>query len=72
MYRFAVADKGETGTDAADLGSVSEQPRRAPKTGASERIGSDRISAYHEYTRAKGVNWPLYLIARMFLVSRPS
>ena len=68
MYRFAVADKGATGKDAADLGSVSEQPRTAPKTGASERIGSDRISAYHEYTRAKGVNWPLYLIARMFLV----
>ena len=68
MYRFAVADKGATGKDSAEPGSVTEKPRKAPKTGASERIGADRISAYHEYTRTKGVNWPLYVVARMILV----
>jgi 1-acyl-sn-glycerol-3-phosphate acyltransferase len=44
-----------------------ERPRRAPKTGASDRIGADRISAYHEYTRTKGVNWVIYFLARLFL-----
>lgn len=68
MYRFAVAGTGETGKGAGDGGGVGEQPRKAPKTGASERIGAERITAYHEYTRTKGVNWPLYVIARMILV----
>ncbi len=67
MYRFAVADKGATGKGAGDSASVTEKPRRAPKTGASERIGSERITAYHEYTRTKGVNWVLYVVARLFL-----
>ena len=44
-----------------------EQPRRAPKTGASERIGAERIAAYHDFTRRKGVNWPLYILIRCFL-----
>lgn len=64
MYRFAVADEGDSGGD----GAAAEAPRRAPRTGASERIGAERISAYHEYTRTKGVNWPLYVICRAFLV----
>ena len=64
MYRFAVADKGENEPPGAQR-HREEKPRRAPKTGASERIGSDRITAYHEYTRTKGVNWPLYLVARV-------
>jgi len=68
VYRFAVAGTGETGKGAGDGGGVGEQPRKAPKTGASERIGAERITAYHEYTRTKGVNWPLYVIARMILV----
>ncbi len=44
-----------------------EQPRRAPQTGAAERIGSERIAAYHEYTRTKGVNTFLYIFARLIL-----
>ena len=27
----------------------------------------ERLQAYHEYTRRHGVNWPLYLLARIFL-----
>ena len=68
MYRFAVADKGDSGKGASGSEGVREEPRKAPKTGASERIGADRITAYHEYTRTKGVNWPLYVIARAILV----
>jgi len=68
VYRFAVADTGDTGTGAGDRGTVSERPRRAPETGASTRIGSERITAFHEYTRTKGVNWPLYFVARLLLV----
>jgi glycerol-3-phosphate dehydrogenase (NAD(P)+) len=45
-----------------------EEPRRAPRTEAAERIGEERIRAYHEYTRTKGVNFLLYSIARAFLV----
>jgi len=67
VYRFAVSDKGATGKGGADSGGVVEEPRKAPRTGASERIGSERISAYHEYTRTKGVNWVLYVVARIFL-----
>jgi 1-acyl-sn-glycerol-3-phosphate acyltransferase len=64
VYRFAVVDEGDSGRD----GAVAEAPRKAPDTGASERIGAERIGAYHEYTRTKGVNWPLYVICRAFLV----
>ncbi len=67
MYRFAVSDKGETRPHQADPRTEEEKPRRAPMTGASDRIGSDRISAYHEYTRTKGVNWVIYFVARLFL-----
>lgn len=27
----------------------------------------ERLASYHEYTRKHGINWPLYLIARLFL-----
>ncbi len=27
----------------------------------------ERLSRYHEYTRRHGVNWPLYLLARIFM-----
>ncbi len=67
MYRSAVAESGENGGSEATLERVDEAPRKAPKTGASERIGGDRIAKYHEYTRTKGVNWVLYLIARLIL-----
>ena len=67
MYRFAVSDKGDTGPSGVDPQAEEEQPRRAPKTGASDRIGADRISAYHDYTRTKGVNWVIYFVARLFL-----
>ncbi len=46
---------------------MTEQPRRAPKTGAPERIGEKRIASYHDYTRRKGVNWVIYLLARLVL-----
>ncbi|MGB3098998.1 MAG: 1-acyl-sn-glycerol-3-phosphate acyltransferase [Solirubrobacterales bacterium] len=45
-----------------------EKPRQAPQTGAAERIGEQRIASYHEYTRTKGVNFPLYSVARLFLL----
>ncbi len=67
MYRFAVSDKGEKRPSGVQSGTGEEKPRRAPETGASERIGSDRISGYHEYTRTKGVNWVIYVVARLFL-----
>ena len=46
----------------------AEEPRRAPQTGAAERIGEERIRAYHEYTRTKGVNFLLYSAARALLL----
>jgi glycerol-3-phosphate dehydrogenase (NAD(P)+) len=45
-----------------------EKPRRAPQTGAADRIGEERIRAYHEYTREKGVNFALYSVARAILL----
>lgn len=45
----------------------TEQPRAAPQTGAADRIGPERLLAYHEYTRTKGVNPVLYFIARLIL-----
>ena len=45
----------------------AEKPRMAPQTGAAERIGEERIAAYHEFTRTKGVNRLLYFIARALL-----
>jgi 1-acyl-sn-glycerol-3-phosphate acyltransferase len=62
-----VADSGESAGSGTGTEPVSEKPRKAPKTGASERIGEDRIAGYHEYTRAKGVNWIIYFLARAFL-----
>ncbi|MBA2521956.1 MAG: 1-acyl-sn-glycerol-3-phosphate acyltransferase, partial [Solirubrobacterales bacterium] len=57
-----VRDRPQTGPEPA---VASERPRRAPKTGASERIGDERIAAYHDYTRRKGVNPVLYLLVRL-------
>ena len=54
--------------DAPDAPVRHEKPRKAPQTGAADRIGEDRIAGYHEYTRTKGVNFLLYSIARAFLV----
>jgi glycerol-3-phosphate dehydrogenase (NAD(P)+) len=45
-----------------------EKPRKAPQTGAADRIGEDRIASYHEYTRAKGVNFLIYSLARCFFL----
>lgn len=45
----------------------TEQPRPTPQTGAADRIGAERLRAYHEYTRTKGVNGALYFIARLIL-----
>ena len=67
MYRFAVSDKGEKTPPGGRAAPATEKPGRAPKTGASDRIGSDRITAYHEYTRTKGVNWVIYFVARCIL-----
>lgn len=66
MYRSAVAETPEI-VDGSGREPRGEEPRRAPQTGASERIGAERIAAYHDYTRRKGVNWAIYLIARLFL-----
>ncbi len=30
-------------------------------------MSEDRLQGYHRYTRRHGVNWPLYLVARLFL-----
>ncbi len=51
------------------LGEVRhEKPRKAPQTGAADRIGEDRIASYHEYTRTKGVNFLIYSLARAFFI----
>ncbi len=44
-----------------------ERPRSAPQTGAADRIGDERLRAYHAYTREKGVNAPLYVLLRLIL-----
>ncbi len=28
---------------------------------------AERLANYHEYTRKHSVNWPLYIVARIFL-----
>jgi glycerol-3-phosphate dehydrogenase (NAD(P)+) len=45
-----------------------ERPRRAPQTGAAERIGEERLASYHEYTRKHGVNFLLYSVVRAFFI----
>ena len=30
-------------------------------------MSAERLAAYHEYSRKHGVNWPLYLLARIFI-----
>jgi glycerol-3-phosphate dehydrogenase (NAD(P)+) len=30
-------------------------------------VNEERLARYHEYTRRHGVNWPLYLLARIFM-----
>jgi glycerol-3-phosphate dehydrogenase (NAD(P)+) len=30
-------------------------------------VTSERLARYHDYTRRHGVNWPLYLLARIFM-----
>lgn len=30
-------------------------------------MSEERLRRYHEYTRRRGVNWPLYLLARIFM-----
>ncbi len=30
-------------------------------------MSEERLQRYHDYTRAHGVNWPLYLLARVFM-----
>jgi 1-acyl-sn-glycerol-3-phosphate acyltransferase len=67
VYRSAVAESGEKGGAQTPTEPVAEAPRKAPKTGASDRIGADRIAGYHEYTRTKGVNWVIYFLARLIL-----
>jgi glycerol-3-phosphate dehydrogenase (NAD(P)+) len=54
-------------TDATGSGVRREEPRAAPQTGAAERIGAERLRAYHEYTRGKGVNPVLYFTLRLIL-----
>lgn len=45
-----------------------ERPRKAPQTGAAERIGEERLASYHEYTRTKGVNFVLYSVVRAIFI----
>jgi 1-acyl-sn-glycerol-3-phosphate acyltransferase len=30
-------------------------------------VNAERLDRYHEYTRRHGINWPLYLLARVFM-----
>jgi len=30
-------------------------------------VSEERLQRYHDYTRRRGVNWPLYLLARVFM-----
>ncbi|MGI8727845.1 MAG: 1-acyl-sn-glycerol-3-phosphate acyltransferase, partial [Solirubrobacterales bacterium] len=55
----------EGNSDPTEQEVHGEEPRKAPQTGAAERIGAERLASYHAYTRDKGVNWPLYLIVRV-------
>ena len=63
-----MSDQGETAVADAERDEAPsvEKPRSAPKTGASERIGAERIASYHDFTRRKGVNWIIYFIVRCF------
>ena len=45
-----------------------DRPRRAPYTGAAKRIGPERLAAYHDFTRRRTVNWPLYTVVRLLFV----
>ena len=67
MYRFAVSDKGEKAPPGRTRAPTRRSPGGLRRPVASDRIGSDRISAYHEYTRTKGVNWVIYFVARLIL-----
>ncbi len=55
-------------SDRHDPSASTERPRKAPQTGAAERIGAERLASYHEYTRTKGVNFILYSFARALFV----
>jgi glycerol-3-phosphate dehydrogenase (NAD(P)+) len=55
-------------SDRSQNGAGGERPRRAPQTGAAERIGAERLASYHEYTRTRGVNPLLYGLARLLLL----
>ncbi len=73
MYRFACSDENKparaTPMRPARMAATPRSRGRPPKTGASQRIGEERIAGYHEFTRTKGVNWPIYFVARLILVS---
>ncbi len=43
----------------------TERPRAAPLTGAAERIGAERLAAYHAFTREHGVNRLVYVLTRL-------
>ena len=57
-----------SGADEKETGEIrTEQPRPAPRTGAAERIGAERLASYHEFTRRHGVNFPIYVLVRLVL-----
>ncbi len=55
-------------TDSRRSPARAESARKAPGTGAAERIGEERLLSYHTYTREKGVNYVLYSVIRAFVV----
>ena len=46
---------------------MDEGQRRSAPPRADEVISEERFQRYHAYARRRGVNWPLYLLARLIL-----
>ena len=47
---------------------MDQDPRRSTPPRTDEVISEERFQRYHAYARRHGVNWPLYLLARLILV----
>jgi 1-acyl-sn-glycerol-3-phosphate acyltransferase len=47
---------------------MDQHPRRSAPPRTDGVISEERFQRYHAYARLHGVNWPLYLLARLILV----
>ncbi len=47
---------------------MDQDPGRSAPPRTDEVISEERFQRYHAYARRHGVNWPLYLLARLILV----